>query len=166
MSENTKLVSKRRIQDLVSKINPLERMDPDAEDILLEIADEFIESVVGTACRLAKHRKTQNLEVKDVQLHLERNWNIRIPGFASEEIRTIRKPNISNSYIGKVGLINNAKNSKQAQKENTLAAIQASLNNATTQNNNLNNSSNSTNHKENTNSNIPATLNAEGEKEE
>ena len=56
------------------------------------------------ACRLAKHRGGETLEVRDLQLHLgslsatdvssliyasitERNHNIRIPGFASDETR-------------------------------------------------------------------------------
>ena len=37
---------------------------------LLSIADSFIENVVSSACQMAKHRKSNTLEVKDVQLCL------------------------------------------------------------------------------------------------
>ncbi|ORX92260.1 hypothetical protein K493DRAFT_44888 [Basidiobolus meristosporus CBS 931.73] len=39
----------------------------------------------------------------------ERNWNIRIPGFASDEIRSLRKPNIPTSHQQKTNAINTAK---------------------------------------------------------
>lgn len=38
--------------------------------VLMQIADEFIESVVTSSCKIAKHRKSSSLDVKDVQLHL------------------------------------------------------------------------------------------------
>ena len=48
--------------------------------IMLEIADDFIESVSAFACGLAKHRGSDTLEAKDLELHLARNWGIRVPG--------------------------------------------------------------------------------------
>ncbi|KAI9571138.1 transcription initiation factor TFIID subunit A-domain-containing protein [Boletus coccyginus] len=78
---------RRSIQDLVTSIDPNVRIEPEVEDLLLQIADEFIDSVANFSCRLAKHRGGDTLEVKDLQLHLERNHNIRIPGFASDDTR-------------------------------------------------------------------------------
>ncbi|KAJ2831697.1 Transcription initiation factor TFIID subunit 12 [Coemansia furcata] len=107
---SSRILSKRKIQELVSEIDPTERLEPEVEDILCDIADEFIESVTTFACKLAKHRKSDTLEAKDLQLHLERNWNIRIPGFASEEIRSVRKTTVPQTHQEKLSAIANNKN--------------------------------------------------------
>ena len=75
----------------------------------MQLADDFIESAVTSSCQLARHRKSNTLESKDLQLHLgescmrllamccpvamlhcclpcaERMWNMSIPGFGVEE---------------------------------------------------------------------------------
>ncbi|KAF7295481.1 Transcription initiation factor TFIID subunit 12 [Mycena indigotica] len=81
------LSMRRTIHDLVASVDPNVKIESDVEDLLLNIADEFIDSVTNFACRLAKHRGGETLEVRDLQLHLERNHNIRIPGFAADDTR-------------------------------------------------------------------------------
>jgi len=102
---STVLLTKKRLQDLVKEIDPTEVLDDDVEDVLLQIADDFIENVVTSGCQMAKHRKSSTLEVKDVQLHLQRNWNMWIPGFGSEELRPYKKAPVTDAHKQRLALI-------------------------------------------------------------
>ena len=58
---------------------------------MLNLADDFVDSVITSACRLAKLRSSQTLDIRDVQIALERNYGIRIPGYSLDEARSVRK---------------------------------------------------------------------------
>ncbi|KAH3687300.1 hypothetical protein WICPIJ_001723 [Wickerhamomyces pijperi] len=94
--QGDRVLAKRKLSELVKTVGADEGdgetvIDGDVEELLLDLADEFVTNVTSFACRLAKHRKSENLQSKDVQLHLEKNYNIRIPGYASDDIRSVRK---------------------------------------------------------------------------
>jgi len=102
---DAKVLDKKRLQELVKEVDPLEQLDEDVEEMLLQIADDFIDNVVTSACQIAKHRKANSVEVKDVQLHLERNWNMWIPGFGSEELKPIKKSATTEAHKQRMALI-------------------------------------------------------------
>lgn len=99
---------KQRLQDLVNEVDPDEQLDEDVEEVLLDIADEFIENVVSSACAIAKHRNSNTLEVEDVKLYLERKYKIWIPGFG--EAKPIAKRFSSEAHKQRMALINKQEN--------------------------------------------------------
>ena len=105
VQQETKVLDKRRLQELVKEVDPMEQLDDDVEEVLMQIADDFIDNVVTAACQIAKHRKSNTLEVKDVQMHLERNWNMYIPGFGSEELRPYKKAATTEAHKQRMALI-------------------------------------------------------------
>ena len=60
-------------------------LEPEAEEALQEVADDFVDNVAAFSCQLARHRASNTLEPKDVLLHLSANCGIKLPGFPSHQ---------------------------------------------------------------------------------
>lgn len=73
------------------------------------MADDFVDDVITAACRLAKLRPSATLDIRDIQLVLERNYNIRIPGFSTDDFRTVKKPHPTQGWTQKMSAIQAAK---------------------------------------------------------
>lgn len=73
------------------------------------MADDFVDDVITSACRLAKLRPSSTLDIRDIQLILERNYNMRIPGFSSDDLRTVKKPNPTQAWTQKMSAVQAAK---------------------------------------------------------
>lgn len=56
----------------MKEVDPTEQLDDDVEDLLLHIADDFIEQTVAQAANVAKHRKANAIQVQDIQLVLRK----------------------------------------------------------------------------------------------
>jgi len=63
---------------------------------------------------MAKLRGSDTLDIKDIQTILERNWNIKIPGYSANDVRAIRKPSHVAEYQRKVGALDAQKQLSQA----------------------------------------------------
>ena len=80
------------MQQLLNQVAPNEKLQPQVEDLLLELVDDFIESTTTFAAKLAAHRGSTKLEANDVKLHLEKNWGIRVAGFGADSARNLQRP--------------------------------------------------------------------------
>jgi len=104
----SQVLDKKRLNELVKEVDPTEQLDEEVEDVLLQIADDFIEQTVSQACALAKHRKAGTIDVKDVQIVLERSWNMWIPGFGAEEIKHQRRSANTEAHKQRMAVIKKA----------------------------------------------------------
>lgn len=91
------VVSRAKLQSLMREVDGRAELTEEAEDVMLEIVDDFITSVTEMGCMLAKHRKSATLEAKDLQYHLRRHWGIDVPGVGDGAVRTHRPPAIASA---------------------------------------------------------------------
>ncbi|BDD63304.1 Transcription initiation factor TFIID subunit 12 [Monascus purpureus] len=110
--EGQRVLSKKMLDTLVRQVTrggEGEGLTPDAEEFILQMADDFVDDVVTAACRLAKLRPSSTLELRDIQLVLERNYNMRISGFGTDDLRTVKKPQPTQGWTQKMSAIQAAK---------------------------------------------------------
>ncbi|XP_072933494.1 transcription initiation factor TFIID subunit 12 [Epargyreus clarus] len=99
------LISRARLQELVREVDPTLQLDEEVEDMLLQMADDFIDTSMNSACALAKHRHAPCVELRDVQLILERHWNMWIPGFGNDELRPYKRAPVTEAHKQRMALI-------------------------------------------------------------
>ncbi|KAL1794037.1 hypothetical protein ACET3X_007458 [Alternaria dauci] len=109
--EGDRVLSKRKLDELVRQVTggSEEALTPEVEEAVLQLADDFVDNVISNACKLSKLRDSPQLDIRDIQVILERNYNIRIPGYASDEVRTVRKIVPAQGWASKMNAVNAAK---------------------------------------------------------
>ncbi|KAG0647096.1 Transcription initiation factor TFIID subunit 12 [Hyphodiscus hymeniophilus] len=115
-ADDGRVLNKKKLDELVRQVTGGgeglgggEALTPDVEESILNVADDFVDQVLQAACKNAKERGSRVLEIRDIQLTLERGYNIRIPGYASDEIRTVRKIQPAPAWISKMSAVQAAK---------------------------------------------------------
>ncbi|XP_023939440.1 transcription initiation factor TFIID subunit 12 [Bicyclus anynana] len=98
-------LTRPRLQELVREVDPTVQLDEEVEETLLQLADDFIDTTLTAACTLAKHRHASNVELRDVQIYLERQWNMWIPGFGNDELRPYKRAAVTEAHKARMALI-------------------------------------------------------------
>lgn len=75
---DAQLIKKENIRKIVTQIDPNFSIDTEAEDALLELANDFVESITKTGCQMAQHRSSSIVQKEDILLHLQKFWNIEL----------------------------------------------------------------------------------------
>ncbi|CAL8101462.1 unnamed protein product [Calicophoron daubneyi] len=94
----------RSLTELLSDLDPQLQLDPDAEEVLKNLANEFLISVAEKAQKLAAHRGSSVIDAKDINFCLERNWNITVPGYSAED-GLLRKSSLVEAHKQRLALI-------------------------------------------------------------
>ena len=72
----------------MKSIDPHFTIDSEAEEQVLQLADDFLDKVIQQGLRMANHRGSKSLDVKDLQLVLAKHWGIVVPGLGLPSIRS------------------------------------------------------------------------------
>ena len=70
-------------QDILTHVTPGDVFDPAVVEFILDLADDFVDSVTSFSCKLALLRNSKVLLVKDVIAHLEQTCKIDFFGVGS-----------------------------------------------------------------------------------
>lgn len=101
----TRVLPKKALRQLLAQEAPGERLEPEVEEVLLDIADDFVDSVTAFACSLARHRKSDVLEAKDITLHLRRNLGMSVPDDLDGDVHPVRRRHESETHLQRLAAV-------------------------------------------------------------
>ncbi|RLN97700.1 hypothetical protein BBJ28_00012094 [Nothophytophthora sp. Chile5] len=74
------LTPNKQLGELLRGIDPKFCFHPAVEELLLDMASDFVQDVVDFSSKLAKHRRSMVLEPRDLQFCLAKNYGIALAG--------------------------------------------------------------------------------------
>ncbi|GLE11587.1 hypothetical protein PINS_up024097 [Pythium insidiosum] len=102
VSATRALNENRQLGELLRSVEGRFRFQPAVEELLLDMANDFVADVVSFSSRLAKHRRSTVLEAKDMQFCLAKNYGISLPGLgvhSSGASTTASTPETSTPFL-------------------------------------------------------------------
>jgi len=101
------------ISDLLHKIDPSASIEPLAESLLLDIADDFIDTVVKLSSEYMKMRDPKTLTADDVRYCIDRKFGDTTPGSTKYGFKTQRGFMPTEAHLKRLSAIENSIQSNQ-----------------------------------------------------
>ncbi|VDM40127.1 unnamed protein product [Toxocara canis] len=67
---------KDALEAFIKSVDPMETVEEDVSEALIQLVDEFVNDLIDQSARVAKHRNSPKLEGKDVQFVLEKRLHL------------------------------------------------------------------------------------------
>mmetsp|Transcript_39433 Transcript_39433/g.101085 ORF Transcript_39433/g.101085 Transcript_39433/m.101085 type:complete len:196 (-) Transcript_39433:420-1007(-) len=74
------VVPRKNIDALRAQIDPNEKLEPEVESILIDVAEDFVRAIAENASKIAAHRGSAELTAQDVSYYVDKFWHFRVPG--------------------------------------------------------------------------------------
>ncbi|WVQ66679.1 uncharacterized protein L199_004868 [Kwoniella botswanensis] len=72
---------KRKCKEFIGELHPGMEMEYGMDEVIGDILDGLLDEGLKGATRLAKHRKSDKVELKDIAFFVDQCWGIETPGF-------------------------------------------------------------------------------------
>ena len=83
---NLSILSPNTIPDICKELTSTEIIDDEVEKYLSDMAGNFMNVVLGSASRLAKHKKSEKVEIEDLAAAINDNFGIYEPSLYTANI--------------------------------------------------------------------------------
>ncbi|ETV98252.1 hypothetical protein H310_08970 [Aphanomyces invadans] len=106
------------LQKILAEVDPKFVLQPGVDELLMDMATDFVHDVAAASGRLAKHRRATLVEAKDLQLVLDKNYGISVA--AKKKLHapsTKPKANKASVHVHRVALKRKVLTAVHAQKK-------------------------------------------------